>query len=237
MGAFVQTVLESTANAATTTASRTVSLPVAVPAGDTLLLCAGGESSSTLSSVSDSRGNTWAVDGTINNGIAAHVGFAHCHVTTALQAGDTVTVTEGTARSSLNIAIHQFTSLDTSQAVDKAAGGTGTSTTPATAATATTTQANELLYACFTINDQAKTGLTVTAGTGFTRLTYITTTRGSADRGLVAEYQFVNATDAQTGTLTLNQSLPYAAMIGTYKALTTPPPSQQSSPAAILGHL
>jgi hypothetical protein len=238
MGAFVQTVLESTYNPGTgTVATRTVSLPVAVPVGDTLLLCASGESSSILSSVTDSRGNTWTVGGTVNNGLTLHVGFAHCHVTTALQVGDTVTVTEGSARNTLNIAIHQFTAMDTTAAVDKAASGTGTSVSPATAATATTTQALELLYACFCINDQAQAE-TVTAGTGYMRLTYITTTRGTADRGLIAEYQFVQATGAYTGTCTISVSKAWAATIGTYKALAAPPPpTGQASPAAILGHL
>lgn len=237
MGAFVQTVLESTYNTGTTATTRTVSLPVAVPVGDTLVLCANGESSSTLSSVTDSRGNTWTVDGTVNNSLTLHVGFAHCHVTTALQVGDTVTVTESSARNTFNIAIHQFTDLDTTATVDKAASGTGTSVSPATAATASTTQELELLYACFSINDQ-NAAETVTAGSGFTLLTYITTTRGSADRGLIAEYQFVQATGAYTGTCTLSVSKAWAAMIGTYKALaTSPPPTVTDYPAAILGHL
>ena len=82
-----------TANNINTTDRITLTITAAAPVGDTVIVAAG-QGNTTLTSVTDSRGNTYTIDRpTIANGSGATAGVAvaSTRVTTALQTGDTIT--------------------------------------------------------------------------------------------------------------------------------------------------
>lgn len=111
--------------------------------GDLVVVYAVQGGSRTLSSVSDSRGNTWTVAKTLANGSSHGTAIASSLLATALVSGDTITLTwSGTGRGA-GIAL-EFSGLASSP-FDVAAGGTGAATPYASGLTATSAGADNLI--------------------------------------------------------------------------------------------
>ncbi len=115
---------------------------------------------STVSSVTDSRGNTYAlaIGPTSGTGLRQSIYYAK-----NIAAGsNTVTVAFSKAAAFVDVRVLEYSGLDTLNPLDKTAGAAGSGTTASSGA-ATTTSANELIFGA---------GMTVArftgAGTGFT---------------------------------------------------------------------
>ena len=176
--AFVQV------NAATPQSPSTsvaVSYPLAQTAGNLNIVAVGwNDTSSTVSSVTDSRGNSYtlAIGPTTGTGLRQSIYYAK-----NIAAGsNTVTVTFNQAAVYVDVRVLEYSGLDTTNPLDvtAGAGGSGTSANSGSAATST---ASELIFGA---------GMTTThytgAGSGFT--SRIITTP-DAD---IAEDQIVNST-------------------------------------------
>jgi hypothetical protein len=135
-----------------------------VAQGDTLILTALSDK---FSSITDSRGNTYTVDsaGGANDG-AHFLSVAHAYMTTALQAGDTITVNTGFG-GTLQAFAYEFSGIASSSALDKITNknnGSGTTVTGNT--TATLSGSTDLYFvACVvsintTLTDSSPSGLT-----------------------------------------------------------------------------
>lgn len=206
-----------------TAGAATVTTPVS--AGRTVAGAIVWDSSSgtipTISSVVDTRGNTWTADvtagGAGNTTVA--VGIFRARVTTALLAGDTITVTIGAARARWAMQYDQFDDLLPS-ALDVGASNSnpGSATSLVTGATLDTGQPYELAYAAFGMG----AGRVITIPPDWSGTASVETAAGSADRALQVIYQYSSTAGAQQGTLTLGTASTYTAAIATYRAWVPP---------------
>ena len=117
------------------------------------------DTTSTVSRVTDSRGNTYtlAIGPTTGTGLRQSIYYAR-----NIAAGsNTVTVTFNPAAAFVDVRVLEYSGLDTANPLDKTAGAVGSGTTASSGA-ATTTSANELIFGA---------GMTAArftaAGTGF----------------------------------------------------------------------
>jgi Domain of unknown function (DUF1929)/IPT/TIG domain/Glyoxal oxidase N-terminus len=165
-----------------------VTYTVAETAGDLNLVVVGwGDTTSTISTVSDSKLNayTLAVGPTSGSGLRQSIYYAR-----NIAAGsNTVTVTFNQAAAYPDVRILEYKGLDPTAPLDVAAGAAGTGTA-ANSGSVTTTAASELIFGAGT------SGTRFTApGTGFT-------SRMINLYGNIAEDKMVNATGSYNATAT-----------------------------------
>lgn len=213
-------------NPATTIAAGTVAIVIAHGGG----VFANGDNK--LSSVTDSKGNTWVVDHTYGpNTTANSISFAHGIITTAVTSADTVTLT-WTVSGNVNrsIWIQEVTGLAVASTFDTFADNTGNSTTPTTGPTATLAQADEIVF-CTAGNTTNNS--TWTPGATYTS---VTTPQLALISGL--EYKIVAATTAVAGAGNWSPlAVQYNMSVATYKGLLAPPPSaggRRAQPLVVL---
>lgn len=182
-----------------------------VGSGHSILIGGAAGGTAVISSVSDSKGNTYAVDKTQLNGTSITASIASAHNVAALANGDTITVNFS---GSQNVAVCAFevSGLKSSGAFDQAAGGANTGTSPATSATATTAQADELLWGVVAYQSTS----TWTQGSGYTDGPTDAST--TTVRTLHTEYRVVAATGTYIADGAMGTSRAWAAAIATYKA-------------------
>jgi hypothetical protein len=120
--------------------------------------------SATLSSVTDSKGNTWTVDAT-SSSAANCISSASANLTTALVSGDTITLTWTGNVSGKAFHILNFSGLVTSALKDVSAASGGTGTTVA-GPSVTTTQADDLLIGFYGTSSSITVSSTTWTSTG-----------------------------------------------------------------------
>jgi hypothetical protein len=174
----------STIQASNTTVA--VNYGVAETAGDLNIVVVGwGDTSSTISAVTDNRGNGYslAVGPTSGTGLRQSIYYAK-----SIAGGSTtVTVTFNKAAAYPDVRILEYSGLDVSAPLDQAVGAGGTGTT-ANSGTVSTTAASELIFGAGTSGTKF-TG----AGTGFT-------SRMINIYGNIAEDKTVSATGSYNAT-------------------------------------
>jgi hypothetical protein len=225
-----------TAVSTATASSFSIILSAAVPVGRTVTCVVACESSAgaipTVSSVTDTRGNTWTTTPDVSAGGGGNVTVAllvlRARITTALQVGDvvTVSVSSGTRTRWLG-QLDSFDDVNTSP-LDKtqhadnptasASLSTGTTASP-------TAQAYELVVAAFAYGGTHASPSPPSGWSGTAQLTAGTTTI----RNLMVIWKYTSATGTQQGTLTIDASAAYAAVVATYKATNASPPTAQVS--------
>lgn len=207
-------------NASSSATSLALTVPASGVAAGQLLIVTGGQSSlGTITSVTDSRGNTYAVDVTRAT-VACGSCIASCIVGTALQSGDTITVNFSGAATFCVAACHQFAPASGKvwqSGVDKTTSASSTSTTPSSGATATLSEADELCIGAVSFTN-------TTAGfepdSGWTALSGAMASGNSA----VSEpfYKVVAATTAVTASGVLSASIAWNAVVATYRMDNAP---------------
>jgi cysteine-rich repeat protein len=206
-----------------TTTGSTIAVTVAaggVAVNNTVIVAFAMDPATGAVTVADTRGNTYTSNADVSNGSGTNgvrTVVLSTRLTTALLAGDTITVTHPSVAARA-VSVNVFSGLAGASVLDRTATGTGTSTAPATPATAATTQADELLIGAMGV----ETGSTETFTLG---ASYITGTNRSSSAGTAAanitidpEYRIVAATGTYTATGTLSASRAWAAAIATYRA-------------------
>ena len=185
-----------------TTVSATFS--VAQSAGNLNVVAIGwGDTTSLVSTVTDSRGNTYTQAGgtTTGSGLRQAIYYAK-----NIAAGsNTVTVTFNQAAVYPDIRILEYSGLDTSNPLDVTAAGVGTGTL-ATSAAASTTAANELIFGAGS-NGDGFSG----AGAGFTlrMINYY---------GNLAEDKTVSSTGSYNVSAPLQKSTVWIIQMATFRA-------------------
>ena len=202
-----------------------------VELGDTIVVFAGISSKGIqLTSIADSRGNTYTIDATINHqtdSLNSFVGSAY--VSTPLQAGDKITATfSANLFSARAITAADFKGIAAANRVDQVATQTGSSATPNTPFTANTGQNDELLVSGIGL-DGATTN-TYTAANGFSALAPVNATVSGVARTLQQSYRIVNAVSQYRAQGTLAATAFWNNALVTYRAATdtSPPPSSGS---------
>lgn len=195
------------------------SLTLQVPAGgvalgNTVLLAVGCSKNATVAvSATDSRSNTYTVDKYVDGSALAtktpHVAILSAPVGTALQSGDTITISFSPNVNYPIVFAYEYTGM-TATPADKVAGATGTSTAPSSGATASTTVARELV---FSASFYGATVENFTPAAGYTELREFCQ---AGTLALQAQEKFVFATGAQTGSGTITSS-DWASGVVTYK--------------------
>lgn len=212
--------------AASQTGTKAFSPATTVAAGSVAILCHGtGNQDKEITGVTDSVGNTWHVDSTLDNP-AATVGatICSCQVATQITSSDTITITYENAGGSWTITqLFEVTGLATSTVYDKSAGaGAATGTAASSGATATLTQADELVMAVVHV----PAALGWTEGSGYTRVSSADNNSGGV------EYKVVAATTAVTAAATIGSSGKWGVLVQTYKGQSAVPPSNSVAPVA-----
>ena len=145
-----------------TSASPSISFASTVLNHSLLVACAGWTTTTiTLNSVTSSPSNTWNSTTDVNNSGKVRI---QCYYAMNAASGTTTVTFNFSASVSWEIAIHEYSGVATTSALDQQNGGTGNSSSPSSGSV--TTGANGELIFGWTANS---TGVgTYTAGTGFT---------------------------------------------------------------------
>jgi hypothetical protein len=156
--AFVQV---NAATPQTPTSAVVMNYTVPQTAGNLNVVVVGwNDTTSTVSGVSDSRGNSYSQAGTMVTG--AGIRQAIYYAKNIVGGSNTVTVTFNQAAPYVDVRILEYSGLDTSNPLDVTAGAAG-SGTAASSGAATTTSANELIFGAGTT-----TNAFTAAGSGYT---------------------------------------------------------------------
>jgi len=197
-------------------------------AGNTIILRVGCRDTSTVASITDSRGNTWTNDvGPFNTGNNFVGIFSTRQDVGTLQAGDSITVTFGTAPSSARlIAADEFSGLLTASPVDQtsSAGSAAAGGSAASGTTSDTTQADELAVMAFTLaSPSIGSPVSISPDAAWSDFTTNHVDGSSAPdvpKQLYGQYQILSAVGPQSGTITTTPNFnSYQGLIVTYKAL------------------
>ena len=188
----------------TASASVAVTFTTAQTAGNLNIVAVGwNDTTSTVSGISDSRGNSYALalGPTSGTGLRQSIYYAK----NIVGGSNTVTVTFNQAAAFVDVRVLEYSGLDTVSPLDKTAGAAGSGTSASSGA-ATTTSANELIFGA---------GMTTThftgAGSGF--ISRIITVP-DAD---IAEDQTVSSTGSYSATAPATSSK-WVMQIATFKA-------------------
>ncbi len=198
--AFVQV---NSATPTGSTAAILLSYGLPQTAGNLNIVVVGwNDITSTVTSVSDSLGNTYAQAGTLVTGSAERQALYYAK--NILAGSNVVTVTFNQAARIADVRILEYSGLDPNNPLDVTASAAGSSVTP-NSGTATTTSANELIFGA---------GTTATsfyaAGTGFTSRIFT----GDGD---IAEDQVVSSTGSYSAT-GKTSSAPWVMQMATFRA-------------------
>ena len=193
---------------AATTTSASLAFPSANTAGNWIGVCIrGGNSSSQVFTVTDSKGNTYRQ--------AKQIGFTASAVTLAiyyaeniLSGANTVTVSM-TVSGPLRFDILEYSGLATSSSLDVTAGVTGTSTSP-NSGNATTTANGDLLLGAIATTNSA----TFTVGTGYSADDFVP---AEPNTKLLAEDQAQAAAGAASASASIDATDTWGAVLAAFK--------------------
>lgn len=190
--AFVQT---NNATPQATLASVTVTYTLAQTAGNLNVVVVGwNDSTATVSSVTDSIGNTYALAATpvVQASTASQAIYYAKNIAAAPAGANTVTVTFATAARHPDIRIAEYSGLDPLNPLDTSVGAQGNTAT-SDSGSAATSSPNDLLVGANVVQSTA-----TAAGTGYT-------SRGITGDGDILEDQVVSAAGSYNATATLDK--------------------------------
>jgi hypothetical protein len=192
-GGTIRFVQVKAATPQTASSSVSVTYTAAQAAGNLNIVAVGwSDTTSTVSSISDSRGNSYAlaIGPTTGTGLRQSVYYAK----NVAAGSNTVTVAFSKATAFVDVRVLEYSGIDTASPLDVAVGAAGSGTTPSSGS-ATTTAANELIFGA---------GMTTAhftgAGSGFTSRII---TSPDAD---IAEDKIVTATGSYSTTAPVTTS-------------------------------
>jgi hypothetical protein len=207
----------------------TLSYAAAQTAGNFNIVIVGWtNSTSTVSSVTDSSGNVYAlaIGPTVQSGVQSQSIYYAKNITAAIAGGNAVTVKFNTATPYIDIRMLEYSGLDTANPFDAALGASGNGTL-ASAGPLATINANDLL-----IGADIVTSVTSGAGAGYAKRVL------SSPNGDIAEDEVVASTGSYTATASLSSGQ-WVMQIAAFKqagssgtADTTPPVVNITAPAA-----
>lgn len=207
--AFVRNLSSGTSKSSASSIATAV-MPATVPIGDTVLVAyVGSTTTSAVSSVTDTKGNTYTVLSDVA-GTTSRIAIAASVLTVALTTADTITVNLAAASGIRTVVADEFSGLAITQDV-AAKSAAGTSSTPSTGASAVTVTANTLTFAAFGVSNGTASG-TFTQGVGYTKDLEVSTGTSGTNRSLATEHQINMLTGAQIANGTYGTSMAWDAL-------------------------
>lgn len=171
------------------------------------------QSNGTLSSVTDTKGNTWTIRTPYVVSTSKYY-FVDSVLTSALEIGDVISMTCSTAANRKYAVFQAINGQAASYFDQEGAGATGTSANPSIT-TGTLAQANSVIIGCvYSVFDQV-----TVEGAGYTGLTTAVLT----NRYMHSSYHIVNSTDPDTYAPTLGSSREWQTNYIVYKGADAPP--------------
>lgn len=188
--------------------SETNTIPVtvskAVAAGQTLVLAmAHAGTGRTVTSVVDSRGNTWSIAGSHVNGTTLKSWLIVCTVGTALQVGDVITVTMSGLVTTAGVSVDEFNDV-TSLTPHRTGAGANDTTVAAATLTSALTSTTSTKTLLLTAVGFSGTSATITSSTGDTALAPVAPAAAASNRGVALLYRVVNSGSAGSVSITLS---------------------------------
>ena len=215
---FVQTIGTATAQTSGTTLSITV--PVGgVPIGHTLIVRTLSDFMNNGPTITDSRSNAYTRDRSAADAASTiRLSIYSCAITTALLAGDTITITFATTSTTRVAVAGEFSAVLNPVIVDAQNGKVGTSTLPSVSAT--TLHASDLLIGAVGVAGDSSDSYTNDTANIWTSLTQVGTTGGtaSANRTINSAYRSIPSTGTYTFAPTLGTSSIWIAFLVAYEA-------------------
>lgn len=200
----------NTSTASSTTITFTV--PAAgIPAGAAIIVGCSSGATTTLSTVTDTKSNTYTVDKDSGGLRASHL--ASCPNCIALVSGDVITATFSGTTASKQIVVIYVTGMKTASIQDIGAVATATSTTPS-ATTGATTNGSDLVVGVVAWQNAPTVSV---EGAGYTTLGG--DVQEGANSGMHLAYKIVSVTGAQTYAPTLSGSNQWGECVEAYKGL------------------
>ncbi len=193
-------------------------------AGDTNILAIGwGDTTSNISTVTDSKGNTYVQAAPTTRGSSQSQAIYYAkNIAAAAINTNTVTVTFSKAAAFVDLRAAEYSGLDTNSPLDQTTsttGSAGTATTPS----ATTTFSNELIFGA---GDTS--GAFTAVGTSFTKRLITSPDSDIVEDRIVSAIGSYNASAKQNGA--------YVMQMATFKAAgATPDTTPPSVPAGLTG--
>jgi prepilin-type N-terminal cleavage/methylation domain-containing protein len=204
------------ANSITSNTFLSVTVPAGgVAAGNTIIVSFAMDPNAGTVSVADTKSNSYSKDVDILNSKGVRTLVFSAPVTTALVAGNTITVTYP-ATVSKAVSIYSVSGLVSASRVDQTQTGPGTAIAVSSGNTAATAQASELLIGAI---GSESYDTTFTVGTGYTVMNSAIANDGNntnASISIFPEYRIVSATGVYDANGTLSVSRDWAAAIVTY---------------------
>ncbi len=212
--AFVQT---NSATPQTPQAAVTVTFNAAQTLGNLNVVVVGwNDSTTTVSSVADTKGNTYAVAAppVVQSGVATQAIYYAKNIASAAAGANTVTVTFNVAARFPDIRIAEYSGIDTVNPLDVSVGAQG-STATSSSGSVTTTNANDLLIGANLVQSTS-----TAAGAGYTN-------RGITPDGDILEDRVVTATGSYSATAALDKVQQWIMQMVAFRAASggTPAPS------------
>jgi IPT/TIG domain len=187
----------------TSGSSEAIAFSAAQTAGDlNVVAVMWGDATSTVSSVTDSKGNTYAlaVGPTKGTGLTSAIYYAK----SIASGSNTVTVKFNRTAGYPNVNVLEYSGLDVANPLDVSAGGSGSGTT-ATSGSAATTSANELI-----VGAGNPSSVFTSAGSGFS-------SRMINAYGGISEDKIVSSTGSYNATATLTSGA-WVMQMATFRA-------------------
>jgi RHS repeat-associated protein len=174
-------------------------------AGNLIVLGLFVGDSTTVSSVTDTQGNTYTL---ISSSTWSPSGYVEklYYAKNIAGGADTITVTLSGSKY-MELHAYDYSGLDTSSPLDTYSTNTGLSVTTGTSGNLTTTNANDLLFGFF----HSDNGVTNTAGTGYTPRTF------SGDGYPLGEDKYVTSTGTYSATMSFSLAADYVGFLVAFK--------------------
>ena len=183
-------------------------------AGDLIVLGLFVLDSTSVSSVTDTQGNTYTLIGSPQTWSPYHFVERLYYAKNIKGGANTTTVTLSGSKY-MEVHLYDYSGLDTTSPLDASATPqTGTSVT-GTSGTLTTSNANDLLFGFF----HSDNNVTNTAGAGFTGRTV------SAEGIPLAEDKYVTSTNSYSATMSFSGNADYVGFLVAFKAASGTPPA------------
>lgn len=208
-----------------------------IPVGHHLLLSFAAAGNTQLSSLADSRGNTYQVDRAGETGTGFRAAIASTKITTALLEGDTITATQTAASNFAILHVAEADDLAETGWFDKDAVGSGSGgNTIETGLSDATTQADERLYGAGSVDASQVINWTAgDFGVSSGSATLLTKTEIGGNRQLQPAYRDVSATGQYKANFTHDDdsAAAWGAALATYKLAAAGPVDLMPDPVAI----
>lgn len=169
----------------------------------------------------DSKGNTWETfQPVVRGGTVSAAYGATSLLTTALVAGDTITLTNGDGWGVVRDSILIAYSTDVGTMDQGPLTASLTTSALSIGPTGATDTDEEIAWAFWGSGPR-----TFTMTNGYTKLAEIPTVVGSSERQLTVAYRILAATGAQTVTATMNSATTSIGSLSTWRGTAPPPPA------------